>query len=213
MEANCMQEVSSFHLRYPQIGFSYTDRKYIDADGLLLDINKHDETPELISPELHAQIAFITGSIAGNIANVTLSRAVLDEVGLFNETMKISGDFEMWVRLAKNHPIGFIKIPLIKLRNHSGQLSGQEKYFIYHLKEDIEAYRILFGYITSQQQANGRVILRKSKLLFYYTLMLKAFFKGKFSTAFNFFKLLNRFDNFYLISLNFFKNRVLGKKL
>jgi glycosyltransferase involved in cell wall biosynthesis len=208
MELNCIKEVISFHQRYPQIGFSYTDRSFIDAGNEYLDIGKTDETPELISPGLHARIAFITGSIAGNIANVTINKAVLEQVGLFNEQMKISGDFEMWVRLAKDHPVGFVKQPLIRLRIHKEQLSGQEKYFIYHLKEDIQAYRILFSYVSPEQQAEGRKLLRNKKLVFYYTLMLKALLKGKVKTAYKFLKLLNSFDNLFVITGGFLKNKI-----
>jgi len=209
MQPDCILEVLLFHDRYPHIGFSYTDRLYIDAAGKRLDITKLDTTPELISTELHTQIAFITGSIAGNIANVTLNKAALDKVGLFNENMKISGDFEMWVRLAKDYPVGFIKKPLVHLRNHKEQLSGQQQFFIYHLKEDIETYNFLLGYITPENQAKGRILLRKTKLSFYYTLMLKEFIKGNFSTGFHFMKLLNKFDNFYLITWSFFKTKIL----
>ena len=115
MRFDCIHEVLLFHSRYPQIGFSYTDRIYINSNGKHLNINKLDTTPELISTELHTQIAFITGSIAGNIANVTLTKKALDTVGLFNENMRISGDFEMWVRLAKDHPVGYLKKQLVYL--------------------------------------------------------------------------------------------------
>lgn len=207
----CLQEVFTFHQQHTEIGFSYTDRDYIDANDTILINKKRDDTPEIISPALHAKIAFITGSIAGNISNVAINRLVLDKVGLFNEGMKISGDFEMWVRLAKDHPVGFIKNRLIQLRNHKEQLSGQEKYFIFHLREDIDTYRILFEYLTTAQQLEGMKLLRNSKLLFYYTLMLKAIFKGKLITGYNFFKLLSSFDNFIIVTWYFIKNKLLDK--
>jgi glycosyltransferase involved in cell wall biosynthesis len=209
MYPDCLKEVADFHNRYPEISFSYTDRDYIDSEDAIMGIRKPDETPEIVSPALHTKIAFITGSIAGNIANVAINKKVLDEVGLFNESMKISGDFEMWVRLAKNHPVGFIKKPLVQLRNHKGQLSGQEKFYIYHLKEDIKVYSALLAASTLQQRKEGIESLRNQKLLFYYTLMLKAFFKGNFSTGFRFLTTLFRFDNFLLLTWVYFKKRVL----
>ena len=208
MYPDCISEVIMFHHRHPAIGFSYSDRDYIDADNVQMHVRKKDDTPEIVSTELHTKIAFITGSIAGNIANVAINKSMLDDVGLFNENMKISGDFEMWVRLARNYPVGFIKKPLVQLRNHKEQLSGQEKYFIYHLKEDIEAYKILFGYITIQQAADGKIMLRNTKLVFYYTLMLKAFFKGRFTTAYHFCKLLSSFDNILLLTWSYCKNKL-----
>ena len=180
MEIDCIAEICMFHKRHPQIGFSYTDRNYINAEGFVLQHSKEDNTPEIVLTELHTRIAFITGSIAGNIANVTLNKSAIDLVGLFNENMKISGDFEMWVRIAQHYEIGFLQKKLIKLRNHKEQLSSQEKYFIYHLKEDIIVYNFLFSYISPLLKKEGIGLLRKQKLLFYYTLMLKAFLKRKF---------------------------------
>ena len=209
MYPDCLKEIIAFHYLHPDIGFSYTERHYIDADSRLLEIRPVDNTAEIVSTALHTQIAFTTGSIAGNICNVTINKKVLDRVGPFNESMKISGDFEMWVRLAKDHPVGFINKHLVQFRNHKEQLSGQEKYLIYHLKEDLQVYRILLGYISAEQQIVGRRLLRNNKFLFYYTLMLKAFLKGQVKTGYRFFKLLSGFDNFFILTGCYIRNKVL----
>ena len=211
MYPNCMGVIVAFHQQYPQIGFSYTGRDYIDASGNNLNIQQQDDTPEIVSSVLHARIAFFTGSIAGNIANVALNKSVLDKIGLFNEQMKISADFEMWVRLAKDYPVGFIKKPLVQLRNHKEQLSGQEKYFIYHLKEDIQVYNILLSYVNDIQKREGWKLLRNNKLLFYYTLMLKEFIKGRFKTGGAFLTSLHQFDNVIVLTFYYIKNKFLFK--
>ncbi len=212
MHTYCIEDIIQFHTIYPFLGFSYTGRDYIDGDGNQIILNKPDSTPALVSTALHAKIAFITGSIAGNISNVTLSKAALDKVGLFNEQMKISGDFDMWVRISKEHTIGFIKKPLIKLRNHKGQLSNQEEYFVYHLKEDISVYKYLFSYLDVAQRKEGKRMLRNQKLLFYYTLMLKAFFKGKIRLSFEFLSSIANFDNIFILTWFFIKHRIVGIK-
>ena len=209
----CIGAIVAFHYKHPSIGFSYTGRDYIDAAGNDLNIFQEDDTPEIVSRALHARIAFFTGSIAGNIANVTLNKSALDNTGLFNEHMKISGDFEMWVRLAKDYPVGFINKSLVQLRNHKEQLSGQEKYFIYHLNEDIEVYHILLSYVNKIQKKEGWKLLRNHKLLFYYTLMLKEFFNGRFKTGWSFLTRLHRFDNVILLTFYFLKNRIFFKKV
>ena len=209
MYANCLDEVLSFHGRYPGIGFSYTARDIIDQQGRVVTPDVVDHTPELISSQLHARIAFFVGSIAGNIANVTLSRVALEKVGLFREDMRISGDFDMWVRLAREHPVGFIHSRLIQLRDHADQASRQEQYFIFHLREDLEVYHCLLGYVSPALRTEGRRLLRRFKLLFYYTLMVKAALKGRFTTAREFLLLLSRFDNIAVVTLSFVWNRVL----
>ena len=213
MYPNCIGAIVAFHRQYPQIGFSYTGRDYIDALGNNLNIQQQDDTPEIISSVLHARIAFFTGSIAGNIANVAINKSALDNTGLFNEQMKISADFEMWVRLAKNYPVGFIKKTLVRLRNHQEQLSAQEKYFIYHLKEDIQVYRMLLSYVNNIQKREGWKLLRNNKLLFYYTLMLKEFIKGRFKTGWVFLTSLHQFDNVIFLTFYYLKNKFFFKNI
>lgn len=205
MYSNCIGEFINFHRQYPEIGFSYSERHYINNIGELSISSKIDLTPEIVNQQLHTEIAFLTGSIAGNIANVALTRFALDKIGLFNEGMKISGDFEMWVRIAQFYPIGFLKKPLIQLRNHKEQLSEQSKYYYYHLKEDIYTYIQLFNYISSEDRLRGIKILRKTKCVFYFTLMLKFIYKAKFSIALDFFITLRRFDNIFLIAYQFIR--------
>lgn len=211
MYPECLEKTVAFHQKYPYIGFSYSARHIIDENGTIQKTHFVDHTPELISSELHARIAFYTGSIAGNIANVTINRAVLNEVGLFREDMKISGDFDMWVRLAQHHSVGFIKDALIQLRDHKKQLSRQEKFYIYHLKEDIQVYKFLMGYVSESQQKQGKILLRNHKLIFYYTIMAKTFFKGNWVLAKKFWTILADFDNMILLSFYFIKSKILVK--
>ena len=127
MYPQCLNSFVAFHKQYPGIGFSYSGRDMIDEAGVIKENNVVDNTPTIISTALHAKIAYYTGSIAGNIANVCINKKALDKVGLFNEGMKISADFDMWVRLAKEHKTGFIREKLIQLRDHDKQLSRNEK--------------------------------------------------------------------------------------
>jgi hypothetical protein len=208
MYPETLKTIVDFHGRYPQIGFSYSGRDIIDDKDNIIPSDRVDHTPEIVSSGLHARIAFFTGSIAGNIANVTLSRTALAEVGPFREDMRISGDFDMWVRLARHHPVGFIRQPLIQLRDHTGQLSRQEKYYIYHLREDIQVYNYLLSYVSPEMRNEGRSLLRRYKLIFYYTLMLKAFSKGRLGTGYSFLRAMADFDNIFKITFAFIKKRV-----
>jgi glycosyltransferase involved in cell wall biosynthesis len=208
----CLQQFISFHKQNINIGFSYSDRDIIDENGLIKIETRIDDTPNIISSELHARIAFFTGSIAGNIANVCISKNALLAVGPFREDMKISADFDMWVRLAKDYETGFIKQKLIKLRDHKKQLSRNESFYICHVREDRQVYKYLFSYVNQKLKQEGKEMLRQHKLVFYYTLMLKALMKGRISLAFQFYKELNKFDNFFILSYYFFKTKLFKVK-
>lgn len=56
-----------------------------------------------------------------------LSKAAIDQVGLFDPTMKFNEDSEMWNRVATVAPIHHIKAPLMKKREWFGSL-GSAKY-------------------------------------------------------------------------------------
>jgi len=208
MYPNCLGSFVDFFNKYPHIGFFYSGRDIIDGHGVIRENNKEDSTPTIISTELHARIAYYTGSIAGNIANVCIYKKSLDEVGPFNEQMKISADFDMWVRLAKDHDTGFIREKIIQLRDHDKQLSRNEKYYINHVKEDLEVYRYLDSYVTPEQKKEGHQLMRNNKLVFYFTLMVKAFLKGNFNASYRFFRELSKYDNIFLLSFSFIKAKL-----
>jgi len=216
MYPSCLSAFVDFHERHPDIGFSYSGCDRIDEQGRIKENKKVDNTPSIISTALHAKIAYYTGSIAGNIANVCINKRAFEKVGPFNEQMKISADFDMWVRLAKDHETGFIREKLIQLRDHDKQLSRNEKYYINHVKEDLETYRYLDSYVTPEQKKEGHKLMRRSKLVFYYTLMTKALLKGKGGLARDYYKQLSSYDNFFLLSFSFLKNKIIkprGPKL
>lgn len=208
MYPHCLDAFVAFHQKHPAIGFSYSGRDIIDENGIVKKLNIVDNTPSIVSSELHARIAFFTGSIAGNIANVCLNRKALNEVGLFNEEMKISADFDLWVRLAKNHDTGFIVDKLIQLRDHEGQLSRKENFYINHVKEDLTVYRNLLSYVNPATKKEGELLLRNYKFVFYYTLMVKALMRGKIKTAHSFYKELCSMDNFLKLSIAFVNAKV-----
>lgn len=208
MYPHCLETFVTFHEKYPGVGFSYSRRDIIDEKGIMKNPDLADNTSALISTGMHARIAFYTGSIAGNIANVCISKKALDEVGLFNEQMKISADFDMWVRLAKDHDTGFIADKLIQLRDHDGQLSRKENSYINHVKEDMVVYRNLLSYVDPGIKKEGKKLLRNHKFVFYYTLMLKALLKGKLKTAYSFYKEVCSMDNFLKLSVAFIKAKI-----
>ncbi|MGN6296289.1 MAG: glycosyltransferase family 2 protein [Ginsengibacter sp.] len=211
MYPHCLNSFVAFHKEYPGIGFSYSGRDMIDKEGVIKENNAVDNTPTIISTALHAKIAYYTGSIAGNIANVCINKKALDKVGLFNEDMKISADFDMWVRLAKEHETGFIREKLIQLRDHDKQLSRNEKYYINHVKEDLQVFRFLDSYVSAEQRKEGHKVMRKNKLIFYYTLMIKSLLKGDVETAREYFKVISNYESFLRLTYSFITSKMFKK--
>lgn len=212
MTPDAIEKIVAFYNKHPQLGFCYTSFKLINEEGAVIKEAKEDITPEVVDQATHAKIAFTWGSIAGNIANVAISRKAFDKVGLFNESMKICGDFEMWVRISEFFDIGLLKDPVIYIRNHSGQLSKNEDYYINHVSEDLLVYKKLFSFIPERLRKEGIHDMRRSKLLFYYTLMLHAFRKRKFREGCKYWKEIGTFDSPLLLTFYFIGIKLLRLK-
>lgn len=54
----------------------------------------------------------------GSVSFVIIRRAVIENIGLFNESLKSSQDFEYWLRISKHFPIKFIETQLVNYYAH-----------------------------------------------------------------------------------------------
>jgi len=96
---------------------------------------------------------------------VMLRRALLDEVGLFDETLPVCEDYDLWLRIACRHPIHLIdESLLVREGGHPDQLSargpGMDRYRIRSLIGLIQS-----GVLTgTQDRAARQELSRKSRI-------------------------------------------------
>jgi len=199
MNNNCLSKIIEFHQKYPDIAFSYCDVEQIDEHGNIIPLSFQDFTPEYIPKELHDKIALYAGSVACNISSVTIVKDKLVEVGYFDDSIIIGGDFDMWVRLTAKYNIGRIPDRLIKIRNHSDQLSKSSNFLIYHMKEDLKIYKKLLERVDDKTKKFGLYYLKWNKYPFYFSLMIKCLFEKNYQTAFLFLKEIAKYDNIIIL--------------
>ncbi|NOR68307.1 MAG: glycosyltransferase [Methylomarinum sp.] len=60
------------------------------------------------------------------ILTVLLRKSILDEIGLFNEQLSGTDDYEMWLRITLKHPIHFIDQALASYRTHDSNVSNDD---------------------------------------------------------------------------------------
>lgn len=80
---------------------------------------KHEELCQGIYP-------VIKGTVNG--CSMLISKKCFDKVGLFNENLKTSNDYEMWLRLFKEFKCYLIEEPLIQYRIHKNQDTNKSPY-------------------------------------------------------------------------------------
>lgn len=60
----------------------------------------------------------IEGNIVGTPSCVIVRKRVLDKVGVFNPSLSISADWDLWIRIAKFYQVSFVDKVLLKYRVH-----------------------------------------------------------------------------------------------
>lgn len=215
MKPHCLKEEIEFYKNHPEIGFCYCACDIINEKGIVVMNAPEDKSPDIIPPELAAQIMFYHGTIAANFSTAMIKRDVLDYVGLFRGDMRVAGDFEMWVRISKKYPIGFIRQPLIYLRSHRGQFSYRKGMGVVFIREDQEIIPALIERLPPEIIPYAKVYSRWQQYTQYAHSMIRCFLSGDFKTGLNTYREIRKLDNpflaigLWLLTMNgrFFKKK------
>lgn len=96
---------------------------------------------------------------------VMIRKSLLDEVGLFDETLPACEDYDLWLRIAWKHPIHLIHQPLIVKRGgHGDQLSRMPELDRYRIRS---IARMLDSDCLSPNQKKAARAMLKTKCAIY----------------------------------------------
>lgn len=145
--------------RAPEISVTYTDEVWLRNGVRVNPKNKHRKYSGLIF-EKCLPLCIISPS------SVMLRRKVFDTVGVFDETLPVCEDYDLWLRIAARFPILFINEKLILKRGgHEGQLSqrywGNDRYRVKALEKIINDA----GLDVRQKKLAAQELIRKSTIL------------------------------------------------
>jgi glycosyltransferase involved in cell wall biosynthesis len=124
LEKECLAREVEFFAAHPNVGMSLVKARVINAAGEELNRSALGDLPEVIKPHLSLQYFYYYGCIPSSISAVCVRKECFDELGIFDETFRVSGDYDMWVRICRQKDLGVIHQHLAKLRFHADQLSG-----------------------------------------------------------------------------------------
>jgi len=115
---------------------SYTDEIWIRNNARVNPMKKHRKYSGRIY-EKCLPLCIISPS------SVMIKKGLFDEVGLFDEELPVCEDYDMWLRIASRHPVGFIdKKLIVKRGGHPDQLSrrswGNDQYRVKALLKMLE---------------------------------------------------------------------------
>ncbi|MBI1915861.1 MAG: glycosyltransferase [Planctomycetes bacterium] len=104
----------------PELGVVYADRLLMDAEGHELECDKRLLYRGNVLPEMF-QENFICFS------SVMVRRAVFEEVGLFDETIPMAIDYDLWLRVGLRYRFDYVDASLVKYRTGHANLSRREE--------------------------------------------------------------------------------------
>ena len=98
-------------------------------------------------------------------SSVLIQKEVFDNIGIFDESLRVCEDYDLWLRITSKYPVVFLDMPLIyKYGGHADQLSkvndGIESYRIQSLKKIIKS-----GFLSDEQKVMAvNALVNKMKI-------------------------------------------------
>lgn len=166
--------------RDPSVGVLYSDATYFG------------DTPEAgrTFMELHPSVGEITfarlvSQECNVISSVVARRELLLRVGLFDESLRSSEDFDLWLRIVKaGERIAYLRRPLMRYRRHSASLSADPVWMCKHILRVLEKTGQTLALTDAESEVLRRQLRRyESELNF--NEGKRAFFEGDTETAIN----------------------------
>lgn len=136
--------------------------------------------------EYHGFFNQITRSQIIQTPTIVVKREVYENIGMFDRRLSWCEDWEMWARIGKHYPVGFINRILAEYRIHSNSNSGQYILSGENIRDLKRATAIINSYV--EDPINKR-LSKKISLAYYanYAMMMADYFleKGKKNAARN----------------------------
>lgn len=103
-----------------KLGLVYSSYELIDEKGSVIAGENL-----IVKPSLRGEVysSLLTGNfISGSGSGVLVKSAVFEEVGFFDEALKASEDWDMWLRIARKFHFDYVNESLVQIRVHSANM-------------------------------------------------------------------------------------------
>jgi glycosyltransferase involved in cell wall biosynthesis len=141
----------------PRLGVVYTGYELIDENSSVISNDKG-----IIKPQARGDVRskLLTGNfISGSGSSVLIKSEVFKEAGLFDESLRASEDWDMWLRIAQQFHFDFVDLPLVQIRVHQ---SNMQKDFSRMLASELA----MLNKFAQQGKHNFFLLLKIQTILF-----------------------------------------------
>ena len=142
----------------PEVKFFHTNEIWIRNGVRVNQMKKHKKYGGYIF-EKCLDICRVSPS------SVLIQKEVFDNIGVFDESLRVCEDYDLWLRITSKYPVAFLDVPLIyKYGGHADQLSkvndGIESYRIQSLEKIINS-----GFLSDEQKVMAvNALVNKMKI-------------------------------------------------
>lgn len=120
-----LQKCVDFMDQHPEVGFCQIQAYPVDEKGRLMWWKK--KRGSKISPVRRGKELVLALLFRGEVNADIIRRRCFEEVGLFDRSLRLGEDIDMWLRLSLKYAAGSLAEPLAKARIHPKSITGQKK--------------------------------------------------------------------------------------
>ena len=157
-----------------------------------------------IQPEEFLGYQFVRNRILSN-SGAVIKKSILEQTGFYDESLKFSQDWDLWLRIGKTGMFSYVKKPLTYIRRHSSNTSSKIDGFLSDEKRILRKYNLEFIQKTIFQRKLSRHDNEVSFLCILYRTDNLQILKKKID------KLVSEYPNFF--DHYFFKGLLFLKEL
>jgi glycosyltransferase involved in cell wall biosynthesis len=100
------------------VGMVYTGLEYVDSEGRTLC-----SATEGTRGDVLVELALLRGpGVPASGSSAMVRRSALETVGLFDESLSTSADWDLWRRIACHYKIELVREPLVQYRQHGSAM-------------------------------------------------------------------------------------------
>jgi hypothetical protein len=113
------KQVDLFRRSAPEVAVICCPRGWIDAEGRPIDLPQREQRRgDVLAAMFRRPFVCFSSSM--------VRRSVLEEVGMFDESIPMAIDYDLWLRIALKYHFDFVDEPLILYRTGHGNLSRRK---------------------------------------------------------------------------------------
>lgn len=166
LNPGCLSEEVEFFNKHSSTVMSICQVVAVNNQGEVVGQWQTGGEPVVYERSIGLQLFLYHGCVAGNLSTVCVRREYIDALGGFNEAFRLSGDYEMWVRLCVEGRLADLQKPLIRMREHRARLSLSPGAGVVFVRENREIRRRLLPLLPESVRSYARryVYLRQNVL-------------------------------------------------